>query len=350
VQYSPQTSARISNARGSNLDHKRKLQETTPEPVERAGWGALGNWKKFGSRAKRTLREFGAALDENYGKNSVFLTLTLPSTDREAFKALAEQTGYVCNRLTQWMRDNTENPVYAWCWEFQRRGALHLHLVVASYRDSDLDFLLNGWKGQVLDLLQQLEARSQCDLFTNTETGENHRSGLNLQADAQRTRKSAARYLAKYMGKHRSESNASNEFPPSSWWRVSNKGLALIRGLRRQLVVEADTSLNLDSLIAKLLRRTLLEPTRLFHYPNACMTFLDNWIVFSESREAGLTLFETYKAVVAEFAESQFSYGIANGGGGETSPREGAGNECGLSFSEIFTLMNSIRSTNLSTA
>lgn len=370
---------RMSPAATGSLDQERKLQEPYREDIERVvksipkvGHGSLGtNFQtgevkrpKFSARAKTTLREFGAVLDERFGRNAVFFTLTLPASTDAAMRALAEQSSYVVARVTQWMRDRLKEAWYGWVWEFQKRGALHLHLVVGDDDYFGLVLLLVNWRDFAYDLLRQVETRSSCDLLTHNTPGGPSRKRDYVQMDAVFVQHSAARYLAKYMGKARPDGFKGEPYYPARWWRVSNKALAAIRAKREYIELRSDSTQTLGDAVQAVMARITAAGADVRKYLNAKFDWLENYIAFAGTADGARNMWEAcldalVDAPVVVLSGRDYGYRIAGGGG--TSPARGAPAKTGLgrgggvvstalaSFADTFTFMNSIRSTSPST-
>lgn len=371
---------RMSPVAAGSLDQERKLQELYTGDIERlrdslpkVGHGSLavspstGELRRpvFSSRGKSTLREFGAVLDERFGRNAVFFTLTLPSSTDEAKRALAEQSSYVVARVTQWLRDRLRDAWYGWVWEFQRRGALHLHLVVGDDDYFGLVLLLLNWRDFAYDLLQTVETRSSCDLLTYYKAGRPSRERDYVQMDAVFVQHSAARYLAKYMGKARPDGLANEPYYPARWWRVSNRALAAIREKREYIELRGESAESIKHAAEIIIGAVATVAGEIRQYANKMFPWLQNYICYHDTADGAARMWQCALdtlAVVPCLALCTRDYGISSGGGGGTNPRHTGGLEAWATgvppgradevplWSEILTFMNSIRSTSISTA
>lgn len=221
----------------SSLDISCDFQESL-----KPGWGGLPRKTVFGLRAKRTLLRAGGMMERLFPKeNVVFLTGTLPGSTPEAIKALACWSGYVTNLLKTWVDYYAETEHSFYCWEFQRRGALHIHYAVAIDDDGNRQLVIERFKHQWIRILEQVCAKSGVDLFQRGFGGTHRGNPSKVQAYAQTVRKSVAAYLAKYCSKGHDTNNAF--YCPSRWWGVSR---ALLKATK-----EATLTLVLDSLSAR---------------------------------------------------------------------------------------------------
>jgi hypothetical protein len=160
--------------------------------------------KHFGNRAGQAIREAGAAMEIACGRDVRFChctTLTLPANTREAFECLAAYSSYAVNRLFQTLRRRYPDANYwFFVWEYQQRGALHLH--IAHYHPDETEGMLIG------NLLIEQWHKILCDISDN--------SGVWMLSDkcvgdcaiqsyyqyhTQPIRTSVAGYFAKYAAK-----------------------------------------------------------------------------------------------------------------------------------------------------
>ena len=187
--------------------------------------------KRFGNVQAQKIHECGAAMEmlSNEPRFSHVTTLTLPANTKEAFGCIAACSGAMVNSLFQPIRylyPNTNNWFYVW--EYQSRGALHLH--IAHYHPDESEGMLIG------NILVETWHKVLCD------TSEN--SGVDLflakqkdrctirqfhQHHTQPMRKSVAGYFSKYASKasQKEENNYIRKFsemyPPSRFWGSSSQ-------------------------------------------------------------------------------------------------------------------------------
>lgn len=192
-----------SSLQGLDISTKFQRESLAAGSGRRKGYGLPTRDSSISRDARNRLYEYGACLDkilvgEGYG--SYLYTFTLPGDNRLAFDALARWSGYICNRLLQGIR--RKKAVFHWfyVWERQKRGALHLHLVVAS----------QGGEGQLCLGEQLRDAWSRALCYIDEEEGgvvfsasQGDRCTLrkHWQFDARPADGRVGRYLAKYLGK-----------------------------------------------------------------------------------------------------------------------------------------------------
>lgn len=231
-------------AEGVNKQIRREKSRT-----EKPGWGELGRQDRtFNKGTRHALLECGAVVDMWYGRNALVLTGTLPGSTNEANEVLARFSAYIVNRLNQYCRRLVSGEL--WCfyvWEWQKRGALHIHYCVASGGRDSLSRLRSGFRDFWFSLLLQLSEKSGVDLFCRATGGSWRDKKDKLQADAQFVKKSVAAYFAKYAGKnyHAEVSNhlksrKLTRFVPSRWAGWSRPVSRAMKSCRWSFEVEGD--------------------------------------------------------------------------------------------------------------
>ena len=194
-------------------------------------------FKRFGNVQAQKIHECGAAMEMNMIDPSFchVTTLTLPANTQEAFECIAAYSGYAVNRLFQPVRrDYADCNSWFFVWEYQKRGALHLH--IAHYHHCKIigsligEKLLETWH----DILCDISENSGVCLFTAKE---NDRCTIrqNHQHLTQPMRKSVAGYFSKYAAKaSQNEDNNyikkfSQMYPPSRFWGSSSQIKAIVK-------------------------------------------------------------------------------------------------------------------------
>lgn len=192
--------------------------------------------RQFGSRQRRALIRTGAVMSNVYPhKGETYeVTLTLPGSTKAALKCLAANTGYLCNRLLQVVRryEKKSGEAISWfyVWEWQKRGALHLHMAIGS-KDKQLaknvaDSLEYMW----FELLLELKDRTGIDLFARPN-GTWRDKPEYWQSHVAEIEKSLAAYFAKYASKDKDSGHNKVKYYPVTWWGSS---LDLKRELKAQ--------------------------------------------------------------------------------------------------------------------
>lgn len=195
-----------------------------------AGYGALPRKPtSFGLNAKRQLLRCGGALEKTAPTEEVlFLTGTLPGSTEDAFKAIASYSGYIVNSLKAWISTYVPEKLDFYVWEYQKRGALHLHYAVWVPDVGHRRFILDSFKEWWVQALHRVSDLAGCDLFRKNSGKTWLGDESKVRAVAEVCRKSVARYLAKYLSKSSTpRRGAARLFTPSRWWGTSRPLKAL---------------------------------------------------------------------------------------------------------------------------
>lgn len=204
--------------------------ERAPAPPKR-GYGLKPTLKNFGHRSGQKIRECGGAIDilcNGEPSKCRVITLTLPASGEDAYEALSNWSGYATNRLLQVIR-REKDATYHWfyCWEHQKRGALHMHLCLyheKSERSYELgEKLVSKWR----DILRDIGGLSGVDLLYSKGFGRVV-TPSEMQSINQEMHKGCGAYFSKYASKtsHGRESREvedintinARRYPPSSFW------------------------------------------------------------------------------------------------------------------------------------
>ena len=195
--------------------------QTLRNPV---GFGSLSLKPTiFGLNGKRKLIRQGAAMESEAPPDEcLFLTGTLPGSTEDAFRAIAAYSGYIVHRLKSWIGNYAPEKYDFYCWEYQRRGALHLHYCVWIPDSASRHMVLEKFRNWWIEILHRVGESCNTDLFRKNATRTWLTDLSKVRAVAEVCRKSPARYLAKYLSKSASPSRgAARAFSPSRWWGTS---------------------------------------------------------------------------------------------------------------------------------
>ncbi len=199
-----------------------------------AGYGHLPNKKSsFGLAAKRALIRRGAAMESTAPpEQCLFLTGTLPGSTESSFRAMAEWASYIVHRLKAWVAKYAKNKLDFYCWEYQRRGALHLHYCVHVADAIGRNAILAGFKPWWINVLHRVGERASVDMFRKNASQTHLSDTSKTRAVAEVCRKSPARYLAKYLTKSvNPKRGAGRFFTPARFWGTSRPLKALCDSL-----------------------------------------------------------------------------------------------------------------------
>ena len=211
--------------------------QTQRNPV---GFGSLPDKPTtFGLNGKRKLIRQGAAMEtEAPPHECLFLTGTLPGSTEDSFRAIAAWSGYIVHRLKSWIGTYAPGKYDFYCWEYQRRGALHLHYCVWLPDSSARAMVLDKFRAWWIQILHRVGESCNTDMFRKN-SGKTWLSDLSkVRAVAEVCRKSPARYLAKYLSKSAAPARGpSRAFSPSRWWGTSRPLKALCDSLTQTIEI-----------------------------------------------------------------------------------------------------------------
>ena len=205
-----------------------------------AGYGRLPDKPTaFGLNGKRKLIRQGAAMESEAPPHEcLFLTGTLPGSTQDSFRAIAEWSAYIVHRLKSWIGTYAPQKYDFYCWEYQRRGALHLHYCVWMPNDSARSMVLDKFREWWIQILHRVGESCNTDMFRKN-SGKTWLSDLSkVRAVAEICRKSPARYLAKYLSKSAAPLRGpARAFSPSRWWGTSRPLKALCDSLTQTIEI-----------------------------------------------------------------------------------------------------------------
>jgi len=233
------------------LDITSKLDPGT----ERPGFGGVPRSTRFGNKARRTLSRAAGVLERDGvpPEECLFLTGTIPGSTSDAFDAVACWSSWMLHSVKKWInRQGVAGNLSMYVWEFQSRGALHLHYFVHVPVEAVRTRILWQWSIKWASLINEVGIKFGCDIWERADgTSWSHFHGV-IQAPAQFVKKSVGAYLSKYLSKNapknEQKSGKSDAFlGPVRWWGVS-------RPLLQRLAELTDT-FEVDGLTESTFRR-----------------------------------------------------------------------------------------------
>lgn len=194
------------------------------------GFGSLPRIRPFSLYGRRMMRRAGGAWDDSVPPSEVgFFTGTLPGSTQAAMRAIAEWSGYIVHRVKAWAAKYSPQKEDMYCWEWQKRGALHLHYCCRIPSPEKRASAIARFHRQWRKLLLKVSELSGVDLFERPG-GETWKDDERFpRTDAQECLSSAAGYLAKYTSK--GSGQGFQGFCPSQWYGISRPLLSRLRGL-----------------------------------------------------------------------------------------------------------------------
>lgn len=187
---------------------------------------------KFTQRLKDNLLDAGEIMHRECNGTATFMTLTLPGSTEEAYAALALKSGYVVNRIGTWLRRRFPEIKFAYVWELQKRGALHLHYMVGTRSPSEAGDLVKQHKRLWISILFDISNELGIDMFEREDGSTWRDQPSKVQTKLVIIREGTSHYIAKYASKSKSKSNEDARFYPGRWGAVSYNMHKAIRSER----------------------------------------------------------------------------------------------------------------------
>lgn len=219
---------------GENSNRHTKKGQLAHLP--RPGHGATGKCETFTQNGRRKILRAGGAIDKVIDSPSqcIFLTGTLPGGTEGAKRAIAEWSSYAIQLVQSWLGKRVPGKLLIYAWEFQKRGALHLHLTMVCKDDRVRSQILSEWKGQWTRVIDGICSKSGINCWERKD-GHDYSDGKKhvLQTDAQECRASAAAYLSKYLSKSNLQQDCGyqRDYHPARYWGISRPLCALVEEL-----------------------------------------------------------------------------------------------------------------------
>jgi hypothetical protein len=217
--------------------------------TERPGYGGMPRPTHFGNAARRTLSRSAGVLEKDGIPPSecLFLTGTIPGSTLDAFDAVACWSSWILHEVKKWInKQGVTDNLSMYVWEFQSRGALHLHYFVHIPDEETRTRILWKWAIKWAALINEVGNRFGCDIWERRDgTSWNHFHGI-IQAPAQFVKKSVGAYLSKYLSKNAptngQRSDGNDMFlGPVRWWGVSRPLLKRLNELTETFEIEGLT-------------------------------------------------------------------------------------------------------------
>ena len=223
----------------SSLDITSKLSRDRPP-----GYGGIPKKTRFGNNARRTISRCAGVFERDgiLREECLFLTGTIPGSTGEAFDAMACWSSWVVKSVKTWLSNLGVSDNYsAYVWEFQDRGALHLHYLVL-VKDPIIRLkVLWKWAIKWGQLIDKVGSLAGVDMWKKNENWSWKNQKSVLQAAAQYVHKSVGSYLSKYLSKNvdgRGKNIVGQSLSPVRWWGCSRPLLQRMRELTDGFEVE----------------------------------------------------------------------------------------------------------------
>lgn len=198
--------------------------------------------RSFTLAAKRKILRSAGALDrlDPAPAHKLFLTGTLPGGTPAALAAIALCAPKIVHLFRKWVAYKFP-PIehYFYCWELQKRGALHLHYCLycpdANIRSEIIGTFRQWWH----DALCKFSDELGVDMFERAGGGSWRGRPDKIRAEAQEVYSSVGSYIAKYCSK--SAGKAFGDYCPPRWSSVSRPLGALLLKYTEEIYMDYDS-------------------------------------------------------------------------------------------------------------
>ena len=211
----------------------------------RSGRGSVPRVVSYTKYAKRQIKNGVAALKDIYGKSVLFLTVTIPGSTDEALLLLARYSATFVDSLRHWLQYQAPRSAWVYKWEWQKRGALHLHAALGCANRVEMEAIRRKFKREVYSLFVALSDRVGQDIFQRADGTSWRESYDTLRIEAKPVRKCVKRYMAKYVSKC---PGADLGYHPSRWWGATRALMAHAQAKSRASTRSAHSALELRQL------------------------------------------------------------------------------------------------------
>lgn len=184
---------------------------------------------------RRQILRAGSCFSKAEGTERLLLTGTLPGSTQAAFRAIAQNSTSITKKLTNWINYHEPSAKWIYTWEFQGRGALHLHLVCEVSGDA-IQYIKDNFKNQWIRLIDAVGRNTQTDMYQRTSSY-SHKKEI-TQADVTVCEREPSRYISKYISKSKTSAHGFWRFPPRQWYQVSRSLLKELRAKTQTFLCE----------------------------------------------------------------------------------------------------------------
>lgn len=275
---------RLREARMRSLDILREFQRAKSLVPKRGkstnGYGTAGHLRGLTKNARARILQGGAILSKrgSSASNAAFITLTVPGNMPGNRDIIPRWTGYICNRLLQVVRRaerRARDGCFEWiyCWEYQGRGWLHLHMVLQHSKPGVALKLGRNLRDLWFRLLHEISLKEDRCLFADA-SGKRCYLPQYWQSDVSPVTKDVSRYISKYVSKgggtrqgKTSKRDWGRTFPLTRWWGMSRRLCQEAKAHQSQIRVTGLTEAQAVEVIQSLGKLlSLQQPTITYQY------------------------------------------------------------------------------------
>lgn len=223
-----------------DLDISAELSRNRPP-----GYGGVPKKTRFGLNARRIISRCAGVFERDKIPNCqcLFLTGTIPGSTKESFEAVAKWSSWLVKSVKTWISNCGVVDNYSlYCWEFQSRGALHIHYLVLVKDPIIRQVVMWKWAMKWVQLIDAVGKKEGVDMWRRSDGTSWESRKCVIQAPAQFVRYSVGSYLSSYLSKNAPEPGRKIEgecMNPVRWWGASRPLLQRMRELSSEFVVES---------------------------------------------------------------------------------------------------------------
>lgn len=248
--------------------------------------------------AKHMIREAASVLEDVYGKKVAFITLTIPGGTREALDLVALQSRRLLNTFLQYFRDRAAKPLdYVGVWEWQKRGALHIHMAIAVTDSMEYAYIKKHHRKWWYRALKLVSEATGTDLFERKEGGTWKGQPWRVRTECERVKKSVGRYMSKYLSKCSKAENQDEWVPPGRWWFLSKPLYEKLKQYRWVETYKAESYDHAWRLLSPALDAGLKHATNFFEWRNPISGELKGLIMYFDAQVKYSAFYEIADAV-----------------------------------------------------
>lgn len=213
----------------------------------RSGYGIRPLPISFSRHTGQKIREAGAAIDilcQGDPRRARVITLTLPSKHKRAYQEISNYSAYIVNRLFQPIRREQTISGWFFVWEYQKRGALHLHICFHN-QDRLLSYKL-GEKivEQWYKILDWIQEKTKTPMFAQSGKGFCKVAKFEAKSVNQTMRKGCGAYFSKYAAKTSNKKQTkelrrnAQKYPVTRFYGSSDSVKLIIKEYSFELIID----------------------------------------------------------------------------------------------------------------
>lgn len=262
---------------------------------------------------RNTIRRAANAIGVEFGSERLaFITLTLPGSTPDSIRVFSEWQSHIQKRVAQYLKRNYSIGTEVYFvnkWEYQRRGALHSHILLAlpideveqEGKNHDLPMLQSKIRAFWTRVIRDLSARSGVDICARNGGGTWESSPEKWQIKVVRPL-DVSRYLAKYVSKQNEERTTQNyqgnKYRMTRAWSASRGARKLLVSQTISYSAQLDPQ-HFDALVASANAASFDMTERSICVWNPYTNLAVGFHSYSENSKK---LFENVRALISEFA------------------------------------------------